>query len=272
MRFLNDIDAMRLMRTLDTQDVAFEEREGGRPVEGLADDIRFDGVSFSYGPDRPVLFDVDLVIPRGKVTFLIGRSGAGKSTLLDLLMRLQRPTEGRITVGGSDISDFNLVQWRRTFGYVSQDAALFNGAVRMNLALAKPDATEEELVEACRLAGIHEFIQSLPDGYDTVVGDRGHSVSGGQRKRIAIARALMHRPQVLILDEATTSFEQTLEAELIARLLAAIPNLTVIQVTHRLQTASTADFVIVLEHGRVIATGSWEEVRQHEIPSSGGTP
>ena len=154
-----------------------------------------------------------------------------------------------------------LSDWRKQFGYVSQEAALFNGDILANLRLANPDASPAEIEHACRLAGAEDFIRDLPHGYATLVGDRGYSLSGGQRKRIAIARALIRKPSVLILDEATTSFEQSLEWSMLRALRAAMPDMTIIQVTHRLTMKEGADWVIALQGGKIIAEGDWISVQ-----------
>jgi ABC-type multidrug transport system fused ATPase/permease subunit len=260
-RGLNEIHSARLVHELAAQTVEFEDRERGAPIERIGTDIRFEGLRFAYEPGRSALADIDAVIPRGRRTFLLGPSGAGKSTLLDLLLRLVEPDAGRVVANGRAAAEFNVSQWRRCFGYVSQDAALFNGSIRMNLLLARPAATGEEMAEACRLAGAADFIVQLPDGYDTAVGDRGQSLSGGQRKRIAIARALINKPSVLILDEATSAFEQNLEADILSSLGREMPDLTIVQVTHRPQAVGEGDWVVALEEGRVVATGSPVDVR-----------
>lgn len=259
-RALNDIHSARLVQDLVVQTVEFEDRKRGWPLERIETDIRFEGVSFAYRADRPAVVGIDAVIPRGRRTFLLGSSGAGKSTMLDLLLRLMEPTSGRITANGRNISDFNVTAWRRCFGYVSQEVALFNGSIRMNLQLARPGATDAEIAAACRLAGAALFIADLPHGYDTIVGDRGQSLSGGQRKRIAIARALINKPSVLILDEATTAFERNLETEILDSLSRDMPDLTIIQVTHRPQAGRDGDWVIALAGGRVAASGSPADV------------
>lgn len=261
MKALSDLHSVRVIDELLESREVLEERHSGLPLQRLESEITFRNVSFSYD-DSHIVTNVNVVIPRGAFTYLIGPSGAGKSTLLDLLMRLQRPTDGSILANGRDISEFNLLHWRRQFGYVSQDAALFNGTISMNLRLAKPDATEMEIHTACRLAGAHDFIMGFPQAYETVVGDRGHAVSGGQRKRIAIARALITRPSVLILDEATTSFERSLERDMISSLKEALPHLTAIQVTHRLQSVVDADWVIAVDAGCIIACGPWKDVER----------
>lgn len=258
---LNELNSVELIQRLVSQSVEREEQGAGRSLNRLKTDIFFKDVGFSYDKATPVLSDMRAVIPRGKTTFLLGPSGSGKSTLLDLMLRLEAPDHGCVELNGHAATEYSLAEWRKLFGYVSQEAALFNGDIRMNLALAKPTATEEEMEAACRLAGADEFIRALPNGYATVVGDRGYSLSGGQRKRIAIARALIRKPEVLILDEATTSFEQSLEQEMLHALKLAMPDLTIIQVTHRLQAAEQADWIIALENGRIVAEGSKNSVR-----------
>lgn len=254
-RALNDSHSAILVHELASRTVEYEDREHGLPISTIESDIRFEGVSFSYSDGREAVKAVTATIPRGRLTFLLGPSGAGKSTLLDLLLRLTEPASGRIIANGRSASEFNLGQWRRCFGYVSQEVTLFNGTIRMNLQFAKPDATDTEIVGMCRLAGADAFIAALPLGYDTIVGDRGHSLSGGQRKRVAIARALMNKPSVLILDEATSAFEQSLETEILASIADAMPGLTLIQVTHRPQAAAKADWLIALDDGRVTVSG-----------------
>jgi ABC-type bacteriocin/lantibiotic exporter with double-glycine peptidase domain len=260
-RALTDVHSAQMVHDLAAQTVEYEDREKGAPISAIDTDIVFDGVTFSYDAGRSALVGVDAVIPKGRLTFLLGPSGSGKSTMLDLLLRLTEPGAGRIVANGQSAETFNLSQWRRCFGYVSQDVSLFNGSIRMNLLLARPEATAAEIAEACRLAGAEAFIEALPQGYDTVVGDRGHTLSGGQRKRIAIARALINRPSVLILDEATSAFEQDLEREVLLSIRESMPGLTLIQVTHRPQAAGDGDWVIALASGRVVATGPSSKVR-----------
>lgn len=257
---LNEMHSVELVQRLVLQSGDREDAGGGLPLGRLESDIVLRGVEYSYDKSHAVLSGIEAVIPKGKTTFLIGPSGSGKSTLLDLLMRLEMADGGRIEVNCRDATDYRLSDWRRLFGYVSQEAALFNGDISMNLRLALPGATDVEIREACRLAGADEFIRNLPDGYGTIVGDRGHALSGGQRKRIAIARALIRRPSVLVLDEATTSFEQSLEQEMLSYLRGVMPGLTIIQVTHRLSGAEHADWIIALDSGRVAIEGTWEAV------------
>ncbi|MDD3021943.1 MAG: ABC transporter ATP-binding protein [Alphaproteobacteria bacterium] len=228
-----------------------EESHRGEVVNSIDTDIEFRGVSFTYDGDRPVLKDANFSIERGKFIILSGRSGAGKTTVLDLLLRFICPQEGAIVVNGRNINEYELYSWRKLFGYVSQDAALFFGSVRHNITLDARDFSEDEIEKACRLSGCHDFIKNLPQGYETMVGERGYALSGGQRKRIAIARALIRNPRLLILDEATTSFESTIERDIINALRAQYPDLTIMLISHRKDEFSEAEVFINLEDGRV---------------------
>lgn len=274
-RTLNDLHSVALVHDLSqTKDVTLEDKTKGLPIKTLESDIHFDTITYGYGANTPVLKKLDVTIPRQKLTFLVGPSGAGKSTLLDLLMRLDEPKSGAILANGNDAKAYRLSDWRKLFGYVSQEANLFNGTLRSNFLLAKADATEQDMWDVCALAGAESFIKDLPEKLDTAVGDRGFTLSGGQRKRIAIARALLTQPQVLILDEATTSFEERMEREMIADIRNKLPELTILQITHRLQTADGADHVISLENGNVVATGTWQEIMptqtmQKTVPQNG---
>jgi ATP-binding cassette, subfamily B, bacterial MsbA len=263
-RALNEMQSLRRIEVMVSLADKQETLNAGEPMGAIESDIALRHVDYAYTPDTPVLNDIDILIPRGRTTFLVGPSGSGKSTLLDLLLRLMEPGRGTIEANGRPASEFRLADWRRAFGYVSQEVSLFNGSIRMNLLLARPDASDEDIVAACRLAGADTFINLLSDGYDTNVGDRGYSLSGGQRKRIGIARALIRQPSVLILDEATSSFEQSLDYEILSSLKSALPDLTIIHVSHRPQSIGDADWVIMLEAGRVVACGAWEQVRTVE--------
>lgn len=263
---LNELHSVTVVSGLLAKASEREDDGRGRPMDSLPGDIRLRGVQYSYDKEHAVLSAVTATFPNGRTTLLVGPSGSGKSTLLDLLMRLESPDVGDIEVGGRTAQEYRLADWRRQFGYVSQEAVLFNGSVRMNLRLADPAASDEQLELACRLAGADAFIRTLPSGYDTLVGDRGHSLSGGQRKRIAIARALIRKPTVLILDEATTSFEQSLERSMLQTIRDAMPGLTIVQVTHRLTAQDHVDWVIALRAGRVVSEGSWADVQPHLSP------
>jgi ABC-type bacteriocin/lantibiotic exporter with double-glycine peptidase domain len=219
----------------------------GLSIDKLETDIVFENMSFAYGKDKVIFNQFNLVIPRGKITFIGGGSGSGKSTFLDLLLRIVVPQSGIIRVNNQNINEFYLSDWRKKFGYVSQDASLFHGTILDNIFMGNPLTTKEKIIEACEVSGCMDFINNLPDGIDTVVGDRGYTLSGGQRKRIAIARAIIRKPSVLIFDEATTSFETKIEKEIISKLKTEDKNLTIIQTSHRFDSQQYADFVINLD-------------------------
>ena len=259
-RALNDVQSVKRIQELLGQNHSKEILDAGLPIDKIDTDICLRNVSFNYGRDTRDFNAVDVVIPKGQVTLLVGPSGSGKSTMLDLLVRLIEPIKGEITANGKIIAEFKLEDWRNCFGYVSQDAALFNGSIINNFLLAKPDSTTEEILKACRLVGAENFINDLPDGLDTLIGDKGYSLSGGQRKRIAIARALIREPSVLILDAATSSFEQKLEQNLLTELKNSLPDLTIVQVTHRVLGSSNVDWIIVIDEGNVVACESKDKI------------
>ena len=236
---------------------------GDIPYTKLEKGIHFNHISFSYpGHEKLVLEDVDLYLPHGTTLALVGSSGAGKSTLADLLPRFYDPTSGCITLDGKDIREFNLKSLRTAMGIVSQDTFLFNDSVRTNITYGRPEATEEELLAAAKLANAYEFINKLPQGFDTLIGDRGVMLSGGQRQRLAIARALLQDPEILILDEATSALD-TVSERLVQN---ALDNLsrdrTTMVIAHRLSTVQKADRIAVLDLGRVVEVGTHEELLQ----------
>ncbi len=243
--------------------LSVEEEPGGtRPVSPAAfqDCIELHDVSFAYG-DLPVLRHANLVIPKGAMVALVGRSGAGKSTLVDLLMRFYTPTEGIITLDGSPIGDFDLHQYRRLFGVVSQDALLFNDTVYNNIAYARPELTREDIERAARIANAEPFIlNDLDHGYDTMLGERGVRLSGGQRQRIAIARAVAHRPPILILDEATSSLDSESERLVQEAIEQVVKGCTAIVIAHRLSTVLMADQIVVLKDGQIVEIGTHQEL------------
>jgi ATP-binding cassette subfamily C protein len=232
------------------------ETEAGR-IE-LKRGVEFRNVSFHYDSDRAgyAVKDVDFVLPAGTTTAFVGVSGAGKSTLVDLLIGLLTPQKGAVLIDGAPLSE-NLRSWRNSIGYVPQDALLFNASIRKNLLWICPEASEEEMWEALRLAAVDSFVGSLPGGLDTVVGDRGVRLSGGERQRIVLARALLRKPSVLILDEATSS----LDSENEKRIQQAVENLqgqmTIVVIAHRISTIRNADRIIVLEQGQIAETGDY---------------
>jgi ABC-type multidrug transport system fused ATPase/permease subunit len=221
--------------------------------------VRFENVDFAYG-SRTVLEDIDLELDPGRTVALIGHTGSGKTTLASLVPRFYDVARGRLTVDGVDVRDVKLASLRRAVGIVSQDPFLFSATVRENIAFGAPDATDEEVERAARLAQAHEFIEALPAGYDTVIGERGITLSGGQRQRVAIARALVIDPRILILDDATASVDATTEARIRAALREVMKGRTTIIIAHRLSTIALADELVVLDGGRIRARGTHEEL------------
>jgi ATP-binding cassette subfamily B protein len=234
-------------------------------------EVRFETVRFAYGPVpspaasgngdadgrlRPVLDGFDLVVPPGETHAIVGATGAGKSTVVKLLLRLYDANAGRIALDGVDVRTVPLAGLRRAVGYVGQDVFLFQGTVRENLAYGRPDAGDAELERAARLAEAHDFIVELPDGYDTVVGERGQKLSGGQRQRLSIARAILKDPAVLVLDEATSAVDNETEAAIQRSLELVGRDRTVIVIAHRLSTVRHADRIHVLEAGRIVESGT----------------
>jgi ATP-binding cassette subfamily B protein len=246
-----------------------------RPLRG---EVRFDDVRFGYGasraaadptvdeldpvvaPARLVLDGFDLVVPAGETHAIVGSTGAGKSTVVKLLLRLYDAGTGRVSLDGVDVDHVPLAELRRAIGYVGQDVFLFQGTVRENLAYGRPDATDDELVRAARLAEAHDFIGELPDGYDTIVGERGQKLSGGQRQRLSIARAILKDPPVLVLDEATSAVDNETEAAIQRSLELVGRDRTVIVIAHRLSTVRHADRIHVMEDGRVVEAGTHDEL------------
>ncbi len=223
-------------------------------------EIRFEGVEFEYREGRPVVRDFDVVVPGGSVVALVGRSGAGKTTVTDLVARFHDPTRGRILVNGTDIRDFRLRTYRDLLAIVQQDVFLFDGSVRDNIAYGRHDATDAEVEDAARRANAHEFIVKLPDGYETFVGERGVKLSGGQQQRLAIARAILASPQILILDEATSNLDTESEQLIQASMATLLAGRTTFVIAHRLSTIRRADLILLMDDGRVIERGTHEEL------------
>ena len=224
--------------------------------------IDFQGISFGYDPERHVLHDVELAIEPDQNVAVIGHTGSGKTTLTALVPRFYDPTEGRVLIDGVDVRDVSLASLRSQIAVISQDPFLFSTTVRENIAFGAPDATDEEIESAARLAQAHEFIVELPEGYDTVIGERGITLSGGQRQRIAIARAIAMSPRILILDDATAAVDATTEARIRLGLREAMKGRTTLIIAHRLSTISLADEVVVLDHGQVVARGTQAELAE----------
>jgi ATP-binding cassette subfamily B protein len=230
------------------------------PRDGVAGEVRFEGVGFAYDDDRPVLSAIDLVVPAGSTLALVGETGSGKSTLASLVPRLHDVTSGRVTIDGVDVRDVGLADLARLVGVVSQETYLMHATVRENLRHARPGATDAEIEEACRQARIHDVVAALPEGYDTVVGSRGHRFSGGEKQRLAIARTLLRNPAVLVLDEATSALDNETERALLGTLEDVARTRTTITIAHRLSTVRDADQIAVLHRGRVVERGTHEEL------------
>jgi ATP-binding cassette subfamily B protein len=268
----------RVFEVLDAP-VAIVDKPGAFDLVDPRGRIEFDHVTFRYppasavsvssleipgapsgDPDVDVLHDVSLTIEPGETVAVVGASGSGKSTLVSLLPRLYDVTAGAVRIDGHDVRDLTGTSLRSAIGVVSQDPHLFHESIESNLLYARPDATRAEVVEACEGARIHETIASLPDGYATVVGERGYRLSGGEKQRLAIARLLLKNPAVMILDEATSHLDNENEALVQSALEVAMRNRTAIVIAHRLSTIRDADRIVVIDEGRVIEQGSHDEL------------
>jgi subfamily B ATP-binding cassette protein MsbA len=233
----------------------------------LHDKIELKNVSFNYqNGEKPILRGVSLVIPKGEMVALVGESGGGKSSLIKLIQRLYDPTDGAIFWDETDLRDAHIDSLKKQIALVTQETVLFNDTIRYNISYGKPDASEAEIAEAARIAFAHDFIEELPEGYETMVGERGIFLSGGQRQRIAIARAVLVDAPVLILDEATSALDAESERLVQKALANLMRNRTSIVIAHRLSTVRRADKIVVMERGRIIETGT-----HAELLAKGGT-
>jgi ATP-binding cassette subfamily B protein len=252
-------------RIFEYLDLTVEIGEPANPVrldlDRIAGAVRFDDVRFRYdGADRDALAGITLNVPAGSHVALVSETGSGKTTLGSLVARLYDPTSGRVTIDGVDVRDLPLADIASLVGVVSQETYLLHATVRENLRHAKPDATDAEIEQAARAAHIHELLSSLPDGYDTVVGARGHRFSGGEKQRLAIARTLLRDPRILVLDEATSALDNETERAVQQALDAARRGRTTLTVAHRLSTIRDADTIVVLDRGRIVEQGSHDEL------------
>jgi ATP-binding cassette subfamily B protein len=253
----------RIFEVLDTEPAIFS-KSGAVPVQTIRGEIELRHVGFSYDGVRKVLRGIDLKIAPGEMVGLAGPSGGGKTTMVNLICRFYDVLEGQILIDGVDLRDYDIEQLRRHIGVVLQEPFLFHGTVAANIAYGNPQATLDDIITAAKAANAHDFIVGFPDGYDTLVGERGHTLSGGERQRISIARAILNNPTILILDEATSSVDTETEKLIQEALDHLIANRTTIAIAHRLSTLRKADRLVILDKGEITEQGSHEELTAKE--------
>jgi len=248
-----------------TREVMSEKAEDADPLRTqdigvLRGDVRFENVSFSYVADKPVLHGVSFHAQPGTVTALVGSSGSGKSTIISLVCGFHTAQSGEVLIDDKDLATIRLSSYRRQLGVVLQETFLFDGTIRENILFSRPNATEEQFLEACRIARVDEFAERFSEGYETVVGERGVKLSGGQRQRLSIARAILADPRILILDEATSSLDSESEAMIQHGLSYLMQGRTTFVIAHRLSTIRRADQILVVEEGRILERGTHEQL------------
>ena len=251
---------MGQMFDLLEQPAEVADKAGAKPLKVEGGAVRLDDVRFGYDPERPILKGVSLEVPAGRTVAIVGSSGSGKSTIGRLLFRFYDVVSGSLSIDGQDVRDVTQQSLHDAIGVVPQDTVLFNDTIRYNIAYGRDGATEEDVIAAAKAAQIHEFIQALPEGYDTAVGERGLKLSGGEKQRVGIARTLLKNPPILLLDEATSALDTETEQEIQGALKRAGQGRTVITIAHRLSTIADADRIIVLENGEIVEEGTHAEL------------
>jgi ATP-binding cassette subfamily B protein len=250
----------RIFEYLDLP-VDIEQPEHPTPMSAVRGEVRLDHLGFTYaGSAQPTLRDIDVTVPAGRSLAIVGETGSGKTTLSYLIPRLYDVSDGSVRIDGVDVRDMSFDDLANAIGVVSQETYLFHSSVADNLRFAKPDATDEELVAAARAAQIHDHLAALPDGYDTVVGERGYRFSGGEKQRLAIARAVLRNPPILVLDEATSALDNQTEQAVQEAIDTVSAGRTTITIAHRLSTIRDADEILVLDHGQIAERGTHEEL------------
>ena len=255
--------AERIFEVIDARPEPFDD-PAARALPQLEGEVEFRGAFFGYDPGKPILKGVDLKVEAGEMIGLVGKSGVGKSTLINLICRFYDIDRGELMIDGTDIRDLKLGDLRGQIGMVAQESFLFNGSIYENICYARPEATFAEVMEAAKAANAHEFIVQKPDGYDTVVGERGDKLSGGEKQRISIARAILHDPKILILDEATSSVDTPTEKKVQQALQRLVKGRTTFAIAHRLSTLRSADRLVVIDEGRVAEAGTHQELMEKE--------
>ena len=254
---LIDVEEMFTLLSIDAE---IKDKPDARPLSPRKGEIVFDGVSFAYDAARPILRDISFRVESGHTVAIVGPSGSGKSTIARLLYRFYNIGRGRILIDGQDIAGVTQKSLRAAIGMVPQDTVLFNDTIRYNIRYGRPDASDEEVEQAARHAQIHDFVLSLPKGYDALVGERGLKLSGGEKQRVSIARTILKGPPILVLDEATSALDSYTEQEIQAALRLVSRNRTTLVIAHRLSTVVDADEIIVLDHGRIVERGTHQEL------------
>ena len=264
------VDVTRSMayckRVFDYFDLPHEVKNKPDAVvfENVTGDIEFDGVNFYYTEELPILKNISFKVESGKTIAVVGPSGAGKSTIINLIPRLYDTISGSVKIDGLDLKDADMFSLRKHIGFVTQDTYLFNGTVKANLLYANEDATDEQIEDACKKAYIHDYIDSLPEKYETIVGNRGLKLSGGEKQRLSIARVILKDPKILLLDEATSSLDSISESLIQQAIEPLLQNRTSVVIAHRLSTIMAADEIIVIDKGEIVEIGTHSELLKNE--------